>query len=80
MVAPIGPEKMAQRLVKLVRTADGVTTEDIIPVRFVPMVEGMPDEPAPFSAGRASAMASSLRAAGLIAALAAAALAGCARR
>ena len=53
MVAPIGPEKMTQRLVKLVKSADGVTTEDIIPVRFVPMVEGMPDEPAPFSAGNA---------------------------
>jgi protein-L-isoaspartate(D-aspartate) O-methyltransferase len=53
MVAPIGAEKSVQRLVKIVKTADGVTTDDIIPVRFVPMVEGMPDEPAPFSAGNA---------------------------
>jgi protein-L-isoaspartate(D-aspartate) O-methyltransferase len=53
MVVPVGREKSAQRLLKVVRTADGVTTEDILPVRFVPMVEGMPEEPVPFSAGNA---------------------------
>ena len=53
MVAPVGRDKAAQRLLKLVKTETGVASEDIIPVRFVPMVEGMPEEPVPFSAGNA---------------------------
>jgi protein-L-isoaspartate(D-aspartate) O-methyltransferase len=51
MVVPVGREKSTQRLLKLVRTADGATSEDILPVRFVPMVAGMPDDAAPFPAG-----------------------------
>ena len=53
MVIPVGREKSAQQLLKVVKTADGLVTEDILPVRFVPMVEGMPAESEPFSAGNA---------------------------
>lgn len=45
MVLPVGGEKRTQRLVKLTKTPQGYTTEDIAPVRFVPMVEGLPAEP-----------------------------------
>lgn len=44
MILPLGGEKRTQRLVKLTMTADGYVTEDIAPVRFVPMVEGLPPE------------------------------------
>ena len=44
MVVPIGLDDNDQRLVRVCRTADGVETEDMGPVRFVPLVAGM--EPA----------------------------------
>ena len=44
MVLPIGGEKRTQRLVRIVMTPEGYTTEDIAPVRFVPLVEGLPAE------------------------------------
>jgi protein-L-isoaspartate(D-aspartate) O-methyltransferase len=45
MVLPVGGEKRTQKLVKLTMTPDGYVTENIAPVRFVPMVEGLPPDP-----------------------------------
>ncbi len=44
MVLPVGGEKRTQRLVRLTMTPQGYVTEDIAPVRFVPMVEGLPPD------------------------------------
>jgi protein-L-isoaspartate(D-aspartate) O-methyltransferase len=44
MVLPVGSEKRTQRLIKLTMTPKGYVSEDIAPVRFVPMVEGLPPE------------------------------------
>jgi protein-L-isoaspartate(D-aspartate) O-methyltransferase len=46
MVLPVGGEKRTQRLVRITMTPEGYTTEDIAPVRFVPLVEGLPAEAA----------------------------------
>ena len=43
MILPVGGEKRSQRLVRVAMTPQGYTTEDIAPVRFVPLVEGVPD-------------------------------------
>ncbi len=45
MVLPVGGEKRTQRLVRVAMTPEGYTTEDIAPVRFVPLVEGLPAQP-----------------------------------
>ena len=45
MVLPVGAEKRTQKLLKLTMTPQGYVTEDIAPVRFVPMVAGLPPEP-----------------------------------
>lgn len=45
MVLPVGSEKRTQKLIKLTMTPQGYVTQDIAPVRFVPMVEGLPAEP-----------------------------------
>jgi protein-L-isoaspartate(D-aspartate) O-methyltransferase len=46
LVAPVGYETLSQRLVKMIRTHDGVgpqfRTEPLLPVVFVPMVPGLP--------------------------------------
>jgi protein-L-isoaspartate(D-aspartate) O-methyltransferase len=42
MVLPVGGEKRTQRLVRIRMTPEGYVSEDIAPVRFVPMVEGLP--------------------------------------
>jgi len=44
MLLPLGPHKDAQRLVKLTRTKDGVVREDLIWVRFVPLLPGRAHE------------------------------------
>ncbi len=44
MVLPVGSEKRTQRLVRITMTPQGYVTENIAPVRFVPMVEGLPAE------------------------------------
>ncbi len=41
MVVPIGLDDNDQRMVRVCRTADGVETKDMGPVRFVPLVAGM---------------------------------------
>ena len=40
MVLPLGPHAGPQMLVKLTRTAEGIDREDLIPVRFVPLLAG----------------------------------------
>jgi protein-L-isoaspartate(D-aspartate) O-methyltransferase len=40
MLLPLGPHHGAQDLVKLTKTADGVVREDLIAVRFVPLLPG----------------------------------------
>jgi len=40
MVLPLGPHNGAQRIVKLTKTKDGVDREDLIAVRFVPLLPG----------------------------------------
>lgn len=44
MVLPVGSEKRTQKLIKVTMTPGGYVTENIAPVRFVPMVEGLPPE------------------------------------
>jgi protein-L-isoaspartate(D-aspartate) O-methyltransferase len=44
MVLPLGPHSGPQRLVKLVRSPDGVTQHDLIGVRFVPLLPGQARE------------------------------------
>lgn len=43
LVLPVGREKREQRLLRLRKTADGVETEELAAVRFVPMVSGLPE-------------------------------------
>ena len=43
MVLPFGESRFSQRLVKVRPTADGLATEEICAVRFVPMVPGLPE-------------------------------------
>lgn len=42
MVLPVGLEKRSQRLIRLQRGLRGIETHTIGPVRFVPMVDGLP--------------------------------------
>jgi protein-L-isoaspartate(D-aspartate) O-methyltransferase len=44
MVLPLGPHGGAQDLVKLTKTGEGVEREDLIPVRFVPLLPGRAQE------------------------------------
>jgi len=44
MVLPVGPDPLAQELVRVRRTADGHELERLIGVRFVPLVAGDTDE------------------------------------
>jgi protein-L-isoaspartate(D-aspartate) O-methyltransferase len=54
LVAPVGPvpksndfaptASFSQRLERIIRTETGVTREELIPVMFVPMVEGLPHD------------------------------------
>ena len=40
MILPLGPHDGPQRIVKLTRSEDGVAQEDLIGVRFVPLLPG----------------------------------------
>jgi protein-L-isoaspartate(D-aspartate) O-methyltransferase len=44
MVLPLGPRSGTQHIVKLVKTASGVTRQDLIAVRFVPLLHGQARE------------------------------------
>ena len=47
LVVPIGAEKRTQMLTRFRRTPAGIAREEIGPVRFVPLVEGLPPESEP---------------------------------
>lgn len=42
MITPLGYETISQRLWKMIRTDEGLKREELLPVVFVPMIEGMP--------------------------------------
>lgn len=44
MVVPIGDERREQRIIKVVRSETGFDVDDFGPVRFLPLVAGMPGE------------------------------------
>jgi len=44
MVAPIGESQDTQRLIRLTKTEEGIETEQLVPVRFVPLVRGVAQE------------------------------------
>ena len=44
MVLPLGPHDGTQRLVKLTKTRDGLQREELIGVRFVPLLPGQARE------------------------------------
>ena len=44
MVLPVGQSDHVQSLIKVTRTEDGFEYEEILPVRFVPLVEGLGQE------------------------------------
>jgi protein-L-isoaspartate(D-aspartate) O-methyltransferase len=44
LIAPVGPERFSQHLVKIIQTESGTRNETLMPVVFVPMVAGLPQE------------------------------------
>jgi len=44
LVAPVGADRRDQQLVRIRRNDDGLATEDLGPVRFVPLVAGLPGQ------------------------------------
>jgi protein-L-isoaspartate(D-aspartate) O-methyltransferase len=42
LVVPVGPDHQDQKLLRIRRGEHGFTTEDLAPVRFVPLVAGLP--------------------------------------
>ena len=44
LVAPVGEERRDQQLVRIRREREGFVTEELGPVRFVPLVAGLPRE------------------------------------
>ncbi|MBM3479124.1 MAG: protein-L-isoaspartate(D-aspartate) O-methyltransferase [Alphaproteobacteria bacterium] len=44
LVLPVGRDKREQRLLRLRKTGQGVHSEELAAVRFVPMVSGMPED------------------------------------
>jgi protein-L-isoaspartate(D-aspartate) O-methyltransferase len=44
MVLPLGPHDGTQRLVKLTKSKDGLKREELVPVRFVPLLPGQAQE------------------------------------
>ena len=44
MVLPMGPHARSQSIVKLTKSGEGITQEDLIGVRFVPLVSGKAQE------------------------------------
>jgi protein-L-isoaspartate(D-aspartate) O-methyltransferase len=45
MVLPVGRQGRDQNLLRLVRTAEGLVEEPLGDVRFVPLLDGLPDDP-----------------------------------
>ena len=44
MVIPVGPEYGAQKVLRLTRTQDGADIAELFDVRFLPLVDGLPDK------------------------------------
>ncbi len=44
MVVPVGQSDTVQSLIKVTRTADGFDYQELLPVRFVPLLEGLGQE------------------------------------
>ena len=44
LVVPVGEDPATQRIVRIRRTEDGFTRETLMPVRFVPLLPGVPEE------------------------------------
>jgi protein-L-isoaspartate(D-aspartate) O-methyltransferase len=44
MILPLGPHDGTQRLIKLTKTKDGIRQEELIDVRFVPLLPGQARE------------------------------------
>ena len=44
MLLPLGPHGSTQHIVKLTKTSTGLAREDLIPVRFVPLLQGQAHE------------------------------------
>jgi protein-L-isoaspartate(D-aspartate) O-methyltransferase len=44
LIAPVGSERFSQHLVKIIQTESGTRNETLMPVVFVPMVAGLPQE------------------------------------
>ena len=42
MITPLGYETISQRLLKMIRTEEGLEREELLPVTFVPMIKGLP--------------------------------------
>ena len=53
MFIPVGDERREQRIIKGLRTEDGFDVDDIGPVRFLPLVAGMPEAPGRIGQARA---------------------------
>ena len=49
LVIPMGDDRRSQRVVRVRRGEDGLSREDLWPVRFVPLLPGAPDAKAPES-------------------------------
>ena len=49
MVIPMGDDRRSQHVVRFRRTEEGLEREDLWPVRFVPLLPGVPDAKAPVS-------------------------------
>ncbi|HEX7966770.1 MAG TPA: protein-L-isoaspartate O-methyltransferase, partial [Stellaceae bacterium] len=47
LVAPVGEERRDQRLIRIRRKDGAFLTEELGPVRFVPLVAGLPREQRP---------------------------------
>jgi protein-L-isoaspartate(D-aspartate) O-methyltransferase len=45
LVAPVGEERRDQKLLRVTRRGASFDIDDLGPVRFVPLVEGLPREP-----------------------------------
>ncbi|MEM6897218.1 MAG: protein-L-isoaspartate O-methyltransferase, partial [Pseudomonadota bacterium] len=43
MVVPVGQSDAVQSLIRVTRTADGYEYDELRPVRFVPLLEGLGD-------------------------------------
>lgn len=51
MVLPVGQSDAVQHLIKVTRTATGYEYEELLPVRFVPLVEGLANDEGPGARG-----------------------------